>query len=65
MTTSPNPDDAPQPESDVRSFRGVVRGKFAAKGRERLPWNADSTSLGTRETEFRGSGSQTEFGEPE
>ncbi len=39
MATSPNqpvPDDDLQPEYDFRSMRGVVRGKYAARYRERL-----------------------------
>ena len=39
MATSPNdqvPDDDLQPEYDFRSLRGVVRGKYAARYRERL-----------------------------
>ena len=39
MATSPDeqvPDDDLQPEYDFRSMRGVVRGKYAARSRERL-----------------------------
>jgi hypothetical protein len=39
MATSPDDpglDDDPQPEYDFRSLRGVVRGKYAARYRERL-----------------------------
>ena len=39
MATSPNqpvPNDDLQPEYDFRSMRGVVRGKYAARYRERL-----------------------------
>ncbi len=39
MATSPNqqvPDDDLQPEYDFRSLRGLVRGKYAARYRERL-----------------------------
>ena len=39
MATFPNqqvPDDDLQPEYDFRSLRGVVRGKYAARYRERL-----------------------------
>ena len=39
MATSPNPqelDDDLRPEYDFRSLRGVVRGKYAARYRERL-----------------------------
>ncbi|MFM9965016.1 MAG: hypothetical protein ACKV2Q_27770 [Planctomycetaceae bacterium] len=39
MVTSPNqqvPEDDIQPEYDFRSLRGVVRGKYAARYRERL-----------------------------
>ena len=39
MATSPNqqvPDDDLQPEYDFRSMRGVVRGKYAARYRQRL-----------------------------
>ena len=39
MATSPIqplPDDDLQPEYDFRSMRGVVRGKYAARYRERL-----------------------------
>ncbi len=39
MATSPNPpvaDDDLQPEYNFRSMRGVVRGKYAARYRERL-----------------------------
>lgn len=39
MATSPNElvaDDDLQPEYDFRSLRGVVRGKYAARYRERL-----------------------------
>jgi hypothetical protein len=39
MATSPDdpePDDDLQPEYDFRSLRGVVRGKYAARYRERL-----------------------------
>ena len=39
MATSPNPsvpEDDLQPEYDFRSLRGVVRGKYAARYRERL-----------------------------
>ncbi len=39
MATSlnpPMPDDDIQPEYDFRSMRGVVRGKYAARYRERL-----------------------------
>ena len=39
MAVSPNehvPDDDLQPEYDFRSLRGVVRGKYAARYRERL-----------------------------
>ena len=39
MATSPNqsmPDDDLQPEYDFRSLRGVIRGKYAARYREKL-----------------------------
>jgi len=38
MATSPDPtpDEDLQPEYDFRSMRGVVRGKYAARYRERL-----------------------------
>ena len=39
MAASPNqqvPDDDLRPEYDFRSLRGVVRGKYAARYRERL-----------------------------
>ena len=39
MATSPDdcaPDDDLQPEYDFRSVRGVVRGKYATRYRERL-----------------------------
>ncbi len=37
MATSPdNPEDELQPEYDFRTMRGVVRGKYAARYRERL-----------------------------
>lgn len=32
----PQPDDELQPEYDFRSLKGVVRGKYAARYRERL-----------------------------
>lgn len=35
MATSPEPDDL-RPEYDFRSLRGVVRGKYAARYREKL-----------------------------
>lgn len=37
MATSPEPDgDEMRPEYDFRALRGVVRGKYAARYRERL-----------------------------
>lgn len=39
METSPDtppPNDEPRPEYDFRAMRGVVRGKYAARFRERL-----------------------------
>ena len=36
MATSPDETDDLQPEYDFRTMRGVVRGKYAARYRERL-----------------------------